>query len=310
MHPPSKNRVWGFSATSRNRAWKSESQVLEPQQENPPPPTTTASGVHYYGYRYYNPELGRWVNRDPIGEQGGYNLYGFVRNDTIYLYDIIGLYPNYKIQRKSGVVYADAQGLWDSTLGADHQVGYHFQIEYKRHDGGPVMLARLFWDFTFQTIDRRGECKREQDKFEYDEFFTMRKTQGYSEIDTHSIGISRNSSGRPIGWDGQNKHICSLRLTLIVAYGEAKETQAGALSAALKVPFGFSRRPTPATGRFGRGTVARTGLPFIQGLDFASGSQFGDDLWAYQYTFSRSDGECCKCSKIDVDKVDQIAGIK
>jgi len=23
------------------------------------------------GYRYYNPELGRWINRDPIGEEGG-----------------------------------------------------------------------------------------------------------------------------------------------------------------------------------------------------------------------------------------------
>jgi RHS repeat-associated protein len=70
MHPPSKNRVWGFSGTSRNRAWKSASQVLEPQQENQPTPTTTASGVHYYGYRYYSPELGRWVNRDPIREEG------------------------------------------------------------------------------------------------------------------------------------------------------------------------------------------------------------------------------------------------
>jgi len=30
------------------------------------------------GYRFYNPELGRWINRDPIEEEGGLNLYGFV----------------------------------------------------------------------------------------------------------------------------------------------------------------------------------------------------------------------------------------
>ena len=29
-------------------------------------------------YRYYSPELGRWINRDPIGERGGANLYGMV----------------------------------------------------------------------------------------------------------------------------------------------------------------------------------------------------------------------------------------
>jgi RHS repeat-associated protein len=26
--------------------------------------------VRYYGYRYYNPGLGRWISRDPIGELG------------------------------------------------------------------------------------------------------------------------------------------------------------------------------------------------------------------------------------------------
>jgi len=90
MHPPSKNRVWGFSATSRNRAWKSTSQVLEPQQENQPTPTTTASGVHYYGLRYYNPELGRWVNRDPIEEEGGIHIYAMTHNDAVNVVDVLG----------------------------------------------------------------------------------------------------------------------------------------------------------------------------------------------------------------------------
>jgi RHS repeat-associated protein len=28
------------------------------------------SGLYYYGYRYYSPGMGRWLNRDPIGEKG------------------------------------------------------------------------------------------------------------------------------------------------------------------------------------------------------------------------------------------------
>ena len=45
----------------------------------------------YYNYRYYSPELGRWLNRDPIDEMGGANLYGMVFNDTVNLWDYLGL---------------------------------------------------------------------------------------------------------------------------------------------------------------------------------------------------------------------------
>jgi RHS repeat-associated protein len=38
------------------------------------------SGFLYYGYRFYNPETGRWLNRDPIGERGGINLFGAIYN--------------------------------------------------------------------------------------------------------------------------------------------------------------------------------------------------------------------------------------
>ncbi|NJO93555.1 MAG: RHS repeat-associated core domain-containing protein [Hydrococcus sp. RM1_1_31] len=30
----------------------------------------TETGLYYYGYRFYNPETGRWINRDPIEERG------------------------------------------------------------------------------------------------------------------------------------------------------------------------------------------------------------------------------------------------
>jgi len=43
------------------------------------------------GYRLYNPELGRWINRDPIEEEGGLNLYGFARNNALNIIDIYGL---------------------------------------------------------------------------------------------------------------------------------------------------------------------------------------------------------------------------
>ncbi|MGB0581440.1 MAG: RHS repeat-associated core domain-containing protein, partial [Limisphaerales bacterium] len=49
------------------------------------------TGFNYYGHRFYNPDSGRWLNRDPIGEAGGLNLQAFVRNSTIDLFDPLGL---------------------------------------------------------------------------------------------------------------------------------------------------------------------------------------------------------------------------
>jgi len=48
------------------------------------------SGYYYYGFRYYDAETGRWLNRDPIEEQGGYNLYGFVLNNRFSYIDNLG----------------------------------------------------------------------------------------------------------------------------------------------------------------------------------------------------------------------------
>ena len=45
----------------------------------------------YYNYRYYNPKDGRWINRDPIAEQGGWNLYAFLGNSTQDKFDMFGL---------------------------------------------------------------------------------------------------------------------------------------------------------------------------------------------------------------------------
>jgi len=39
----------------------------------------------------YDPTVGRWLSRDPIGEEGGINLYGYVFNNPIRLIDPLGL---------------------------------------------------------------------------------------------------------------------------------------------------------------------------------------------------------------------------
>ncbi|MDR0210630.1 MAG: RHS repeat protein [Pseudomonas putida] len=50
-----------------------------------------ATGLYYYGYRYYQPWSGRWLSADPAGAIDGINLYRMVRNNPATLEDGMGL---------------------------------------------------------------------------------------------------------------------------------------------------------------------------------------------------------------------------
>ncbi|WP_445010582.1 RHS repeat-associated core domain-containing protein [Vreelandella stevensii] len=49
------------------------------------------SGLYYNRHRYYDPQQGRYISQDPIGLQGGTNLYGYVTN-PIGMVDPLGLF--------------------------------------------------------------------------------------------------------------------------------------------------------------------------------------------------------------------------
>lgn len=49
------------------------------------------SGLNLTLNRGYNPYIGRWLSRDPIGEQAGLNLYAYVGNEPVRNLDPFGL---------------------------------------------------------------------------------------------------------------------------------------------------------------------------------------------------------------------------
>ena len=74
-----KNRVWDFFCLSSKTHPAKRRQPAQPRRKIRPTPTKTVSGIPY------------WPSRDPIGEEeGGTNLYEFVRNDGVDRVDYLG----------------------------------------------------------------------------------------------------------------------------------------------------------------------------------------------------------------------------
>ncbi len=70
------------------------------------------SGMNLAMYRAYSPTLGRWISRDPIGENGGVDLYSYSFDDPIDLVDPTGGFPNSWVPRYGNWGGPDWSGGW------------------------------------------------------------------------------------------------------------------------------------------------------------------------------------------------------
>ena len=68
------------------------------------------TGLHYNRHRYYDPASGRFVHQDPIGLQGGENLYGYCINPVAWI-DPMGLSPDSGDCQGSGISRNFAPGV-------------------------------------------------------------------------------------------------------------------------------------------------------------------------------------------------------
>jgi len=75
----------GYFLTAEPRRRVAAESLVRPKTHTP------GARVSNLGQRFYSPNLGRWLSRDPIGEEGGENLYVFVSNDAINILDLLGL---------------------------------------------------------------------------------------------------------------------------------------------------------------------------------------------------------------------------
>jgi RHS repeat-associated protein len=76
------------------------------------------SGLNLSATRAYSPVLGRFINRDPIGESGGVNLYEYVGNNPMSWTDPLGLqyWPDPQSTDTSGMTSTDHAVHWTGSL--------------------------------------------------------------------------------------------------------------------------------------------------------------------------------------------------
>ena len=77
------------------------------------------TGLYYYKARYYSSEIGRFLQRDPVGYVDSYNLYAYVGNNPINYVDPFGLEKNLGM-------YGFVENFNNFTYGLVHSISSNF----------------------------------------------------------------------------------------------------------------------------------------------------------------------------------------
>ena len=129
------------------------------------------TSLYYFGYRFYSSALMRWLNRDPIGEEGGLNLYGYCVNNSLSRNDAFG-----------------QASITDYVLG---NIGYDRSFPILGPYGLPVPALAARLQIQIYISGNYAECCKNGKKKKY-----AKGTIGAEAYLTWGAGISRHVNGR------------------------------------------------------------------------------------------------------------------
>ena len=119
------------------------------------------SVVMYYGYRYYDPKTGRWPSKDPIGEEGGYNLYAIVGNEPIARWDYLDMLSGLTPEEVEGAGGVEVSGCMLVGPGAGIKVCLSGSVVVEEGE-----CCKILWICRFSCQNHRinfrfsGSCCR------------------------------------------------------------------------------------------------------------------------------------------------------
>ena len=130
------------------------------------------ASVNLYDYRYrlYSQDLGRWISRDPLEEEGGINLYAYVDNDPVNLVDPDGENPIAGAVEggEIGSAFGPGGTIIGAGLGAiaGGIIGAKIYDWWHNHPGPGTSCPTKGWDHESPNPDktnRRGDHKNRPD---------------------------------------------------------------------------------------------------------------------------------------------------
>jgi len=127
------------------RAWGNTLRVVAESQEMRPVSQPLRyqgqyydeeTGLHYNRFRYYDPDIGRFISQDPIGLAGGFNLYQYAPNPLTWI-DPLGLScsPSTKLNRKLRALEKAQKSAVNTRHLPDGRIRYYDKESLARTQG-------------------------------------------------------------------------------------------------------------------------------------------------------------------------------
>ncbi|OBU42129.1 type IV secretion protein Rhs [Photobacterium damselae] len=110
-----------------------------------------ATGLYYYGYRYYQPWVGRWLSSDPAGTIDGLNLYRMVRNNPVIFADLDGLRPDSRNQLPGSHLYKPNLRTGEDRNLRDASLLIPSSMENAVAKGSPIKLEEALTEHALST---------------------------------------------------------------------------------------------------------------------------------------------------------------
>jgi RHS repeat-associated protein len=106
------------------------------------------TGLHYNYFRYYNPQTGRYITPDPIGLEGGINLFTYVAGNPVNFVDPEGLL--YGIDM--GEAYGERASLYWATLAINPDNAWYQTVAYTTMGLFASLWTPTTSEETFETL--------------------------------------------------------------------------------------------------------------------------------------------------------------
>jgi RHS repeat-associated protein len=123
------------------------------------------TGLVYFGRRYYDPALGKWLTMDPLGLKAGPNLYAYVLNNPMTHFDLYGLIEESELNRDAASNESFFSGIWEKVSSWGDYISSCSKEAIRE-----TIKEELRGDICFDMVEYAASQSNSQNTFNIDHF--------------------------------------------------------------------------------------------------------------------------------------------